>query len=77
MGATYEQDLVLWANEQAALLRAGRFSDVDIEHVANEIEDVGKAAEVELLGALLELRRRLAKAGSNVPTSIRMDVGTT
>jgi hypothetical protein len=55
VGATYEQDLVLWANEQAALLRAGQFSDLDIEHVADEIEEVGKAAENELERRLGEL----------------------
>jgi hypothetical protein len=55
VGESYEQDLVLWANEQAALLRAGRFSELDIEHVADEIEDVGKAAENELERRLGEL----------------------
>ncbi|MER2473122.1 DUF29 family protein, partial [Photorhabdus laumondii] len=26
----YETDVVAWANEQAALLRAGKFSEIDI-----------------------------------------------
>ena len=34
----YEQDFYAWANEQAALLRAGRLSEADIEHIAEEIE---------------------------------------
>ena len=55
MGASYEQDVVLWANEQAALLRAGQFSELDIEHVADEIEDVAEAAENELERRLGEL----------------------
>lgn len=36
-------DYYRWALEQAALIRAGRFSEVDIANVAEEIEDVGKS----------------------------------
>ena len=36
-------DCYRWALEQAALIRAGRFSDIDIVNVAEEIEDVGKS----------------------------------
>lgn len=39
MGTRYEQDVVLWAKEQAALLRSGQLSALDIEHIAEEIED--------------------------------------
>jgi hypothetical protein len=39
----YDQDIIAWANEQASLLRAGRFDQVDILHLAEEIEDVGKS----------------------------------
>jgi Domain of unknown function DUF29 len=56
VSTSYEQDVVPWANEQDALLRAGRISELDIEHIADEIEDVGRAEEHELerrLGALL------------------------
>lgn len=30
----YETDVIAWANEQARLLRAGLFSQLDIEHIA-------------------------------------------
>lgn len=36
-------DYYRWAREQAALIRAGRFDEVDLENVAEEIEDVGKS----------------------------------
>jgi hypothetical protein len=39
----YEQDFYAWANEQAALLRNGRVSDADLEHIAEEIESMGAA----------------------------------
>jgi hypothetical protein len=45
---TYEDDVVAWANEQARLLRAGRFDLLDIQHIAEEIEDVGKSEQREL-----------------------------
>ena len=44
----YERDVVAWSIEQARLLRAGRFDEIDIEHIADEIEDVGKSEEREL-----------------------------
>jgi Domain of unknown function DUF29 len=37
----YEQDLYAWSKRQADLLRAGRAADLDLEHVIEEIEDVG------------------------------------
>jgi hypothetical protein len=48
MGTSYEKDVVAWANEQAALLRAGKLSAIDVEHIAEEIEDVGKSEQREL-----------------------------
>ena len=48
MATKYETDVIAWANEQAALLRAGNFSALDIEHIADEVEDVGKSEQREL-----------------------------
>lgn len=42
MGTAYEADVIAWVNEQAVLLRSGNFTALDIEHIADEIEDVGK-----------------------------------
>ena len=36
---SYETDIAAWANEQAQLVRAGRFELLDLEHIAEEIED--------------------------------------
>jgi len=38
----YDLDFAQWAKENAELLRSGRFSEADIEHVAEEIEDLAK-----------------------------------
>lgn len=61
MGTTYEQDVVAWASEQAALLRAGKLSAIDIQHIAEEIEDVGKSEQRELASRLTVLLAHLLK----------------
>ena len=38
----YDTDFAEWAKETAALVRAGRLNEVDLEHVAEEIEDLAK-----------------------------------
>ncbi len=57
----YEQDFYAWANEQAALLRAGRLSVADIEHIAEEIESMGKTEKRELVNRLAVLLMHLLK----------------
>lgn len=59
--ATYERDIVAWANEQARLLRARRFDLLDIEHIAGEIEDVGKSEQRELASRMAVLLAHLLK----------------
>lgn len=61
MGTPYEIDIIAWANEQAALLRSGRLSELDIEHLAEEIEDVGKSEQRELASRLALLLAHLLK----------------
>ena len=61
MGTPYETDIIVWANEQAALLRAGRFSDIDIARIAEEIEDVGKSERRELGSRMAVLLAHLLK----------------
>ncbi len=39
----YETDFYQWTQQQAALLRQGRLSAVDIENIAEEIESMGKS----------------------------------
>jgi hypothetical protein len=57
----YDRDFYAWANEQAALLRAGRLSEADIEHVAEEIETMGKTEKRELISRLKVLLMHLLK----------------
>ncbi|TPW13369.1 MAG: hypothetical protein FD130_1581 [Halothiobacillaceae bacterium] len=61
MGTAYTADIVAWANEQAALLRSGEFSAIDIEHIAEEIEEVGKSEQRELANRMAVLLSHLLK----------------
>jgi hypothetical protein len=61
MSTSYKADVVAWANEQAALLRAGKLSEIDIEHIAEEIEDVGKSEQRELASRMAVLLAHLLK----------------
>ncbi|MGB8843637.1 MAG: DUF29 domain-containing protein [Aliidongia sp.] len=57
----YDQDFYAWANEQAALLRAGNLSAADVEHIAEEIESMGKTEKRELVNRLTVLLLHLLK----------------
>ena len=57
----YDSDFYAWANEQAALLRAGQLSAADIEHIAEEIESMGRSEKRELMTRLKVLLMHLLK----------------
>jgi len=57
----YERDVYAWSLEQACLLRAGRFSEIDAENIAEEILDVGKAEYRILESALRVLLTHMLK----------------
>ena len=61
MSTNYESDVVAWANEQAALIRAGLFTQLDLKHIAEEIEDVGKSEQRELARRMAVLLAHLLK----------------
>ncbi|NHZ90104.1 DUF29 family protein [Massilia sp. CCM 8733] len=48
MADLYDTDVVAWAYQQAALLRARQWSSLDLENIAEEIEGVAKAEKREL-----------------------------
>jgi len=57
----YDSDFYAWANEQAALLRDGRLAEADIDHIALEIESMGKTEKRELVARLTILMLHLLK----------------
>jgi hypothetical protein len=61
MGTRYEEDVVLWSLEQARALRERDFSKLDIERLADEIEDVGRSEKRELANRMAVLLAHLVK----------------
>lgn len=57
----YDTDFYAWANQQAALLRAGKLAAADIAHIAEEIESMGRTEKRELVSRLKVLMLHLLK----------------
>ena len=57
----YNQDFYLWTQEQAALLKAGTLSQLDIENLTEEIESMGKSQKKEMTSRLTILIMHLLK----------------
>nr|WP_295746020.1 DUF29 domain-containing protein [uncultured Acidocella sp.] len=57
----YDRDFYAWSKEQAALLRSGKLSEADLEHIAEEIESMGKTEKRELISRLAVLLAHMLK----------------
>ncbi|MBK1704297.1 DUF29 family protein [Halochromatium glycolicum] len=57
MSTGYEEDFFTWTQEQATYLRQGRLDLLDLEHLAEEVGDMGKS---ETLGLGSSARRGTA-----------------
>jgi hypothetical protein len=57
----YEQDLVLWTEEQGKLLREGKLDEADIENLAEEIESMGRTERARLCSHTQRLLEYLLK----------------
>jgi hypothetical protein len=57
----YDQDFYTWALESAQALREGRFAGLDIEHIAEELEDMGESRSRALESQLTRLLAHLLK----------------
>ncbi len=57
----YDRDFYAWSREQAELLRAGKFAEADIEHIAEEIDSMGRTEKRELISRLSVLLLHLLK----------------
>lgn len=57
----YEEDVVLWAKEQAEWVRKKQFEFLDTQWIAEEIEEVGKSEQRELASRMALLLSHLLK----------------
>jgi hypothetical protein len=59
--ADYNKDFYAWLMKNADLLRQHKFNEVDIEHVAEELESMEKSEQRELTSRLTVLLAQLLK----------------
>lgn len=57
----YDQDFYAWTRRSAELIRQGRIVEVDFEHVAEELENMGGNTRRELISRLSILLAHLLK----------------
>lgn len=57
----YDDDFVAWASETARLLREGRFGEIDIENLAEEVEAMAGRDRREMASRLTILMMHLLK----------------
>ncbi len=57
----YEQDFYRWTQEQAALLKAGALSQLDIENLIEEVESMSRSEKREMVSRLAVLIMHLLK----------------
>lgn len=60
-GAGYDTDFFQWTQSTAEMIRQGRLAEVDLENVAEEIEDMGKRDRREVRSRLIVLLMHLLK----------------
>jgi hypothetical protein len=68
--ALYDQDFYAWTQEQAALLRAGALHDLDVPHLAEEVESVGKSQQQALESAVEAVLTHLLTWGYGSPLPV-------
>lgn len=59
--SSYDQDYYLWFSDQARLLRAGAWQQLDVDHLAEELEDMGKREKRALRSRTVVLLAHLLK----------------
>ena len=57
----YQKDFYSWTCEQAELLKAGRFNELDVSNLIEEIETMGRSEKRELQSRLMVLLVHLLK----------------
>ena len=59
--ALYEDDFHAWTNRQATLIREGRIDELDLDHLADELDDLSKGICHRLVDELTVLFDHLLK----------------
>jgi hypothetical protein len=59
--ALYEEDYYVWTQRQAELLRAHRYHELDLEHLIEEVEDLGGALKRSVRSRVRTIIQHLLK----------------
>jgi hypothetical protein len=57
----YEEDFYAWTKAQATLLRAGRFADLDLEHLIEEVDGLGESLKRSVRSRIRAIIEHLLK----------------
>ena len=57
----YQEDFYVWTQRQAELLRARRYDELDLEHLIEEVEDLGAAAKKSVRSRVRTILEHLLK----------------
>jgi len=66
----YEDDFYAWSRQQAALLRDRRFAELDLEHLIEEVDDLGGALKRSVrsrIGTIMEHLLKLQHSPAQDP----------
>jgi hypothetical protein len=61
VSASYTADFNLWSQQTAELLRKRRWQEIDLEHLIEEVEDLGKSERRGIASQLVRLLLHLLK----------------
>ncbi|MEO1388404.1 MAG: DUF29 domain-containing protein [Cyanobacteria bacterium J06634_6] len=61
MSSAYSTDFDIWTDQTAQLLREGRWTEIDTEHLIEEVEDLGKRDRRAVVSQLIRLILHLLK----------------
>ncbi|NES22573.1 MAG: DUF29 domain-containing protein [Symploca sp. SIO3E6] len=65
--AEYDIDFYAWLNKNVELLRGGRLAEIDVEHIAEELESMGKRDLRQLRSCLQVLVRACCISAQAIP----------
>jgi hypothetical protein len=69
--ALYDEDFYVWTQRQAELLRKGRFAEIDLPHLIEEVEDLGKSQQREVFSRMQQIIRHLLKLHFSTAVDVR------
>ena len=67
----YDQDFYAWSRQQAALLRDGRFAELDLAHLIEEVDDLGGALKRSVRSRIGTIIEHLLKLEHSPPQDPR------